>query len=84
MAAEPKHSLFHMENLSCWIDLRDIHALIVKIRHKETTDFTTRQSPFGGFCGEILGMEGLNGQKQVVNALRPAAVHKQLAEIGVL
>lgn len=38
----------------------------------------------GGLGGKILGVEGLNGQKQVVNALWPVAAHKQLPEVGVL
>ena len=46
------------------------HDVVVKIRC--------------GLGGEILRVEGLNGQKQVANTLRPVAAHKQLAEIGVL
>ena len=46
------------------------HDVVVKIR--------------SGFGGEILGVEGLDRQKQVVNALWPVAAHKQLSEIGVL
>ena len=46
------------------------HNVVVKIR--------------SGFGGEILGVEGLNGQKQVFNVLRPVAAHKQLSEVGVL
>ena len=38
----------------------------------------------GSLGGEILGVEGLNGKKQVVNALWPVAAHKQLPEVGVL
>ena len=38
----------------------------------------------GSLDGEILGVEGLNGKKQVVNALWPVITHEQLSEIGVL
>ena len=38
----------------------------------------------GGLSGKILGVEGLNGQKQAVNALWPVAAHKQLPEVGIL
>ena len=38
----------------------------------------------GRLFREALGIEGLNGQKQVVDALRLIAAHKHLTEIGVL
>ena len=46
------------------------HDVVVKIR--------------GSLGGEVLGIEGLNGQEQVVNALWPVVAHKQLPQIGVL
>ena len=46
------------------------HDVVIKIR--------------SGFGGEILGVEGLDGQKQVVNSLWTVAAYKQLSEIGVL
>ena len=38
----------------------------------------------GRLFRKALGIEGLNGQKQVVDALRLIAAHKHLTEIGVL
>ena len=46
------------------------HDVVIKIR--------------SGFGGEILGVEGLDGQKQVVNSLWTLAAYKQHSEIGVL
>ena len=38
----------------------------------------------GGLSRKVLGVESLNGQKQVVNALWPVAAHKQFPEVGIL
>ena len=38
----------------------------------------------GGLCGKILGIERLNGNKQMVDTLRLIIAHEQLTEVGIL
>ena len=38
----------------------------------------------GGLCGKILGIERLNGNKQMVDALRLIIAYEQLTEVGIL